>query len=622
MSAVTLSLPRAGSEFAVPRRALTPAAMVLAAAVVLLLGRVGVLNNFRASVGGTAVSLAVAAIALNILMGYAGQISLAHMSFVGVGAYTAGYLTAVEKMRLPFFVGVAGAVVVGGLVAVLIGLPALRLRGLYLAIVTIGFVYVAETSLFRIKELSGGSGGIRLPRPYFGATGLTRDADYLALLVLLLAVVWWIDSNLLDSKLGRAFHAIRADEQTAASFGVDVAGYKLLAFGISGAMAGLAGAMLGPVSGVANAEGFPFEKSLALVIFVIVGGLGSRVGALVMALTFTIFPEVLIKIFGNSIRGFDLIIGSLLLIATVAVNPGGFAAALREREEKRLAKEHAGLDTATLPQLPRPSGITRQVIVPRGLPLLAVREATVRFGGLVALDRASIEVHRGTITGLIGPNGAGKTTLFNVAAGALRPDSGTVELFGKDVTHEPAFVRAELGLGRTFQLIGLAKHLSVLDNLMLAQHTVAGYSIGEALLRVGRTSATERQLRERARDAIHALGFDRYADTAVKNLSHGQQRIVEIGCTLVTAPELVLLDEPSAGMSPGAAENLAERLADIRDQLGRTVLIIEHNIPLVLGICDEVYTLSAGEVIAHDTPEEIAIHPEVVASYLGTAVPA
>lgn len=620
MSAYTLSLPVGSRRIAFPSRLATPLAMALCALAVLVLGNVGVLNNARAAIGGRAVSLAVAAMALNVLMGYAGQISLAHMSFVGVGAYTAGYLTATEHMRLPFFVGVLGAITAGALVALVIGLPALRLRGLYLAIVTIGFAFVAEVSLFRIEAFSGGSGGIRLPRPYFGTTGLTKDSDYLVLLVLLLAFVWWIDSNLLDSKLGRAFHAIRADEQTAASFGVDVAGYKLLAFAISGAMAGLAGAMLGPVSGVATAEGFPFEMSLALVIYVIVGGLGSRVGALISALVFSIFPALLVKVFGNGILGIDLIIGSLLLIATVAINPGGFAAAIRERQEKRLAKEHAGLDTATLPQLPRPSGIRRQVIVPRGVPLLAVREATVRFGGLVALDNASIEVHRGTITGLIGPNGAGKTTLFNVAAGALKPDSGRVELFGKDVTHEPAFVRAELGLGRTFQLIGLAKHLSVLDNLMLAQHTVAGYSIGEALLRVGRTTGTERQLRTRAQEAIHALGFDRYADTAVKHLSHGQQRIVEIGCTLVTAPELVLLDEPSAGMSPGAAENLAERLADIRDQLGRTVLIIEHNIPLVLGICDEVYTLSAGQVIAHDTPEEIAIHPEVVASYLGTAV--
>ncbi|MDQ1687843.1 MAG: branched-chain amino acid transport system ATP-binding protein [Frankiaceae bacterium] len=594
--------------------------MLACAVVVVLLGRAGVLNNFRASVGGKAVSLAVAAIALNVLMGYAGQISLAHMTFVGIGAYTAGYLTAVEHLRMPFYAGIVGAMLMGAGIAFLIGLPALRLRGLYLAIVTIGFTFVGEESLFRIEALSGGSGGIRLPRPYFGGAGLTRDSDYLALLVVILAVVWLIDSNLLDSKLGRAFHAIRADEQTAASFGIDTAGYKLLAFGISGAMAGLAGAMLGPVSGIANAEAFPFESSLALVIFVIVGGLGSRVGALVMALTFTIFPEILVKVFGGGIRGFDLIIGSLLLIATVAINPGGLAAALREREEKRNAKEYAEADTATLPDLPRPSGITRRIGARRGQPLLSVRDATVRFGGLIALDGASINVFPGTITGLIGPNGAGKTTLFNVAAGVIKPSRGHVELFGKDVTNEPAFARAELGLGRTFQLIGLAKHLSVLDNLMLAQHTVADYGIGEALLRVGRAPAQEKQLRERAMEAIRALGFERYRDTSVKHLSHGQQRIVEIGCTLVTAPELVLLDEPSAGMSPGAAENLAERLADIRDQLGRTVLIIEHNLPLVLGICDEIYTLSAGQVIAHDTPEEIAVHPEVVASYLGTAV--
>jgi branched-chain amino acid transport system ATP-binding protein len=243
----------------------------------------------------------------------------------------------------------------------------------------------------------------------------------------------------------------------------------------------------------------------------------------------------------------------------------------------------------------------------------------VRFGGLQAVYEAGLSVPRGRIVGLIGPNGAGKTTMFNAISGLLRPDAGHVELLGRDVSDLPAHARARLGLGRSFQLIGLAKALSVTENLLLAQHVVARYGVASALTAVGASPRVERELRQRAADAIAALGFEQYADTPVQRLSHGQQRIVELGCVLVTAPELVMLDEPSAGMSPGAAENLAVRLRDIRDELGRTVLLIEHNIPLVLDVCDELYVLDAGQMLASGDPDEVIGRPEVVEAYLGRA---
>ena len=180
--------------------------------------------------------------------------------------------------------------------------------------------------------------------------------------------------------------------------------------------------------------------------------------------------------------------------------------------------------------------------------------------------------------------------------------------------------RAALGIGRTFQNIGLVKDLSVTENLLLAQHTLAGYGAPAALGYAGGVGRSERLLRERADTAIDALGFSRYADTAVGQLSIGQQRIVEIGAVLVTAPEVVMLDEPSAGMAPAAAENLAERLRDLRDELGRTVLLIEHNIPLVLDTCDEVYVMTAGGIVAHGTPAEVVRDPVVIEAYLGGVV--
>jgi branched-chain amino acid transport system ATP-binding protein len=251
-----------------------------------------------------------------------------------------------------------------------------------------------------------------------------------------------------------------------------------------------------------------------------------------------------------------------------------------------------------------------------GTAVLEVTGVSVRFGGLQAVDGASLRVDRGTIVGLMGPNGAGKTTLFNAISGALVPDRGTVTFLGEDVSSLPPHARAARGMGRTFQLIGLAKDQSVYENLLMAQHLAAPYGVMSALTTLG-SRWWERDLRERADKTLEGLGFERFRDTLVGRLSHGQQRIVEIGCCLVTSPELVMLDEPSAGMSPAAAEDLAGTLLDIRDSLGRTILLIEHNVPLVLGVADELYVMDTGRVIADGEPAEVVTRPEVVTAYLG-----
>jgi branched-chain amino acid transport system ATP-binding protein len=199
----------------------------------------------------------------------------------------------------------------------------------------------------------------------------------------------------------------------------------------------------------------------------------------------------------------------------------------------------------------------------------------------------------------------------------VKRDTGTIAFAGTPMHDLPPHERARLGIGRTFQLIGLAQNLSVLENFLLAQHVVAGYGVGWALGYLPKAARVERELRERSMQAIASLGFERFVDTPVKQLSHGQKRLVELGCALVTAPELLMLDEPSAGMSPAAAENLAVRLADVRDDLGRTVFLIEHNIPLVLEVCDYIYVLNFGQILAHGTTKEISRQPDVLAAYFG-----
>ncbi|MEX2554854.1 MAG: branched-chain amino acid ABC transporter ATP-binding protein/permease [Actinomycetota bacterium] len=599
--------------------------LVAFAAMPPILGRAapGVLSDTRALQLGIAVCTAAAALSLNVLMGYAGQISLGHGAFLGIGAFASGLVTA-RGPQAPFVVGLLVAAAAGGLFAFALGIPALRLKGLHLAIVTAGFAFMMEFSFFRWTPLTGGSSGIELPRPRAGTFAFLENADYLSVLLVLLLGIWLLDRNLFRSKLGRAFLAIRWDEPVAQSFGIDVARYKLIAFVIAGALGGIAGSMYGHLIQFVSSVSFDFNFSLLLVIIVVVGGLGSRTGVLVAALAFAFMPRVL-----SALRGWDLLIGPLLLIDVVVRNPKGLGAAMRERAMKRRAKTKKGVVATVheqsmpkLPSMPRPTGLPERPAILAGTPLLEVRDVSVRFGGLQALEGVSLTVPKGKIVGLIGPNGAGKTTFFNAISGVVRPQQGRIRFLGQDITTRPPHERVGLGIGRTFQLIGLAKDLTVRENFLLAQHLLAGYGLTQAMLALPRANRVERELEERATQAIEALGFERYRDTPVASLSHGQQRIVELGCALVTAPDLLLLDEPSAGMSPAAAESLAERLRDIRDDLGRTVLLIEHNIPLVLDVCDEISVLNFGQLLASGTTEEIARDPLVLGAYFGEAVPA
>jgi ABC-type branched-subunit amino acid transport system ATPase component/ABC-type branched-subunit amino acid transport system permease subunit len=576
-------------------------------------------HSANALILSEAAAIALAALALNLLTGYAGQISLGQAGLLGAGAFACGLVTG--RLGLPFWVGVPAGAAAAGVIALVIGIPALRLRGMYLAMVTIAFGYLMYSSVLRLDWFTGGSAGVILAPRLWTTHQLVDSADWLTVPLICLLLAWIIDQNVTRSRLGRAFRAIRENEAVAQAFGVDVARYKLLAFIISGALTGAAGALYGTAIGFVNSETFPFTLSLTLVIMVVVGGLGSRTGAAISAVLFFVFGYFLEGLPFTWLRGLEGPIGAALLMYTVARHPGGFASVIAElregRRHKRTAAEEAEPPMPALPNLPRPEGLSRSESADTGAPVLDVKGISVRFGGLLAVDGASLNVPRGKIVGLIGPNGAGKTTLFNAISGLLRPTAGQVLLNGRDVSELPAHRRAQLGIARTFQQIGLARDQSVLENMLLAQHLLAGYDPGRALLRTPDVARRERELEARARDAIAALGFAGREDVPVKRLSHGQQRILEVGATLLTDPELLMLDEPSAGMSPAAAENLAERLRDLRDVLGRTVLLIEHHVPLVLDVCDYVYVLNFGQILAQGSPDEILAHPDVVGAYLG-----
>jgi branched-chain amino acid transport system ATP-binding protein len=252
--------------------------------------------------------------------------------------------------------------------------------------------------------------------------------------------------------------------------------------------------------------------------------------------------------------------------------------------------------------------------------LLEVRNMGIRFGGLVALDAVDIDVPEWEIVGLIGPNGAGKTTLFDCIMGLYEPNSGAVSYRGRDVSLLPTHRRVQLGIGRTFQNIGLARGLTVLENVMLAQHARIGYGALGGMFGAPRSFFEERRLRQTGMEVLDFLDLGHLAGSRLDGLPYGTLKLVEVATVLGTDPQLILLDEPSSGMGPDEAHALGERLLELRKTLHLTVFMIEHHVPLVVEVCDYVYVLNFGTVLAKGKPEEIQRHPEVIAAYLGGEV--
>jgi branched-chain amino acid transport system ATP-binding protein len=249
--------------------------------------------------------------------------------------------------------------------------------------------------------------------------------------------------------------------------------------------------------------------------------------------------------------------------------------------------------------------------------VLEVKNTGIRFGGLVALDSVNVNVPEWEIVGLIGPNGAGKTTLFNCIMGAYKPNTGQISYRGRDISLLPTHRRTALGIGRTFQNIGLIRGLTVLENFLVAQHPRIGYGALGALWGAPRSFAEERKLKANALEVLDFIGLAHLADSKLDGLPYGTLKLIEVGTVLATDPDLLLLDEPSSGMGPDEAHEFGERLLRLRQTLNLTVLMIEHHVPLVVGVCDYVYVLNFGKLLTEGRPQEVRNHPEVIAAYLG-----
>jgi len=581
----------------------------------------------------TAFEYALVAVSLVLLTGWVGQISLAQGAFVGVAGFTTSLVFNHLGIRFPF--SLPAAVAASAAVAVMLGVVALRVRGLYLAVATLIFGWMADRFLFAASWFVGIGGSAQVQTPLIGMPGTLTVFDlydgrvfyWVALAALGLGIL--LASNLRDSKSGRAFAAVKGSEVAAASLGIDVTRYKLLAFAISGGLAGLAGNLQITGQGSAVPDEYNFLSSLFFLSVAVVGGLTSLRGAIAAGLLFAALNEVFFRV--TSLNGYIDIVSAMLLLVVLLAYPGGLAAAgarvqglsrslLRRRQEPggelpTPREAAAGLAVTPGHQVAAPPPIATDRATAEAI--LEAEEITIRFGGLTAVDSVSLRVNRGEIVGLIGPNGAGKTTLFNAVAGLNQPAAGRVKLYGRDVTNLPVHERAALGVGRTFQLIQLFPEQTVFENLLTATHLANRTGFLQHALLTTRALHTEADVRDRVHEVVAELGMEALLQRRVAGLPFGVLRTVELARALVTGAKFVMLDEPASGLDNAETENLAQRLLRLRADLGLTILLIEHDVPMVTSVSDYIYVINRGRLLAEGTAEAVQRNEDVVLAYLG-----
>jgi ABC-type branched-subunit amino acid transport system ATPase component/ABC-type branched-subunit amino acid transport system permease subunit len=603
----------------------TPARVASAVAVAAVVGGSLTLSDVRLSIlVGVAVT-AIAALGLDVLVARTGELSLAHAAFLGVGAFTA---INVGSRGAPWPISMLVAVAVTSAAATIVGLPSLRIRGLQVAIATLAFQEFAEVYLFTRTDVT--AAGRSLDRPPF----LRSDVRLYVFALATLAVVLVVRHRVAVTKAGRSFLAVRDIEDRARCFGVEPGPSKLLAYAISGAIVGLAGGLLALKAGSISAKDpFLLLESLQLVAIVVVGGAGSAAGIVTAAVLVKGVPQFSTTIPFTDLRADRIvpIASAALLVVAIVAAPQGIGGLYRaagrfldrrllprarERPEPRVRPTDAALaaqQAAALRVVPRPLWLRMPVPA-----LLEAGDVTVNYGGVTALDRVSLEVRQGEIVGLIGANGAGKSTFFNAVSG-LAPMTGSIRYRGVELVGRPASSRSALGAARTFQDLGLLRAETVVENMLFAQTWLARYPATSGIIALGSTLRTEHELRRRAGLALELFGLDHLARERLGELPYSTMRIVEIASAVAAGPDLLMLDEATAGSGPEESHALGDRFLALRDELAITLVIVEHHVPLIARVCDYAYCLESGALIADGKPDDVTADPEVVASFLGRA---
>jgi ABC-type branched-subunit amino acid transport system ATPase component/ABC-type branched-subunit amino acid transport system permease subunit len=551
--------------------------------------------------------LALQAVSWNIISGYAGYISLGHSVFLGLGGYVAAIIATRSGIN-PLFLAPVGAVVVT-VVAVLVGAVVLRRRSHAFVIITIALLLSTQAVFTNWKSLTGGSDGITLSLPTWSNDIQALPFYYLFLAIL--AVTLLFSWQLRRRKFGTGLIAIREDEGKAAAIGVNAALYKVVAFGCSAFFVGLAGGVYAYYQSFLNPPGmFSILSSVMIVLAALVGGRGTLFGPVIGAFLLQFASEAA-TVYGGGTETRVLLFG-VILVLVVLFMPAGLLPTLGRWWERR----HAG-DTEYTNQLGalgngRLEFRERQphVLEPgeEARVLLDVRGVSKSFGGLKAVDGADLQVKEGSITALIGPNGSGKTTLFNLVTGVMKADSGEIWFDGKRIDAMAAHRRGHLGLSRTFQVTRLFDSMTVLENVVAP--------VPDTSLRTMLAGAVSGVEADRARHLLEYVGLGSFAQQKAGALSYGQKKLVELAQVLMMEPRLILLDEPAGGINPSLVERLAGMIRDLNSQ-GVSFLVVEHNIPMVLDLCDPVYVFARGSAISQGPPDLVRNDPAVLDAYLG-----
>jgi branched-chain amino acid transport system permease protein len=544
---------------------------------------------------------------MSLVARYAGIISLGHAAFFAFGAYISAMLTVYFRVNPWLAMAISATATV--VFAYLFTVPFLKLRRVYLAMATLGLGEVIFLLAKNMTNITGGVTGIPgIPYLSIGNVSISEDWQVFYLVGAFAVLSIFLSENISRTRLGRAYHAIRTNETAAQAMGINVQWELVRVFCYSALLSSLSGSLLAHFINFISPELFTLHFSFSLLIFVIIGG-ANIWGGLLTAVALTSLSELL-----RGLQDFSIGFYGALLVLTLFIFPEGLAVLFPNPHSKR--------NSQPVPLSPGLGPVRKEEKRKRGsdkakpTSVMEFSDISKSFGGTKALVGVSGSIKNAQILGIIGPNGAGKTTLLNVLNGFLLPNQGKIVFEGQDVTGKSPYMIARLGLGRTFQISNLFRGMTVIENVMVGGHIKGTSGLFTSGLNSGKARRQEAAIMEKALDSLEFLGLLHQAHELVENVPFGEQKLVEVARALTIEPKIMLLDEPASGLNTGETKTLAGLIGKIRDK-DISIVLVEHNMPLIMGISDQVLVLDFGNMIALGTPQEISGNEKVIRAYLG-----